>query len=325
MNQKIKIDDEEFRVIDAKEMMTVPDCFVRVNKIGIGHGEAKFYIGNDNSETRNFFDDFNRKCIFLKSDFLKYLEDAKTEYKNPSQPYIKKERMYHNWENYLDIVNKFPKEIIEFHIEFQSQIKGPRMYISSSNQIYKLVRIISLPNITYLSALKLETKNGKIIYYFKLFLDYFGENEHPSIIQEQVDRIQKNKNVGVKEKLQMIRARYGQGKYRESVLKECPFCPITLISDDRLLIASHIKPWVKSNSKEKLDAKNGFMLTPTYDFLFDRGYISFKDDKVILISPWLSKMTIKKLNLVPGKKYNLLPSEGREKYLNYHRMNIFKK
>jgi hypothetical protein len=32
----------------------------------------------------------------------------------------------------------------------------------------------------------------------------------------------------------------------------CPFCPITLISDDRLLIASHIKPWVASDDFEKL-------------------------------------------------------------------------
>lgn len=42
------------------------------------------------------------------------------------------------------------------------------------------------------------------------------------------------------------------------------------VSDDRLLIASHIKPWAASDEKEKIDPKNGFMFTPTFDFLFDR-------------------------------------------------------
>jgi hypothetical protein len=52
----------------------------------------------------------------------------------------------------------------------------------------------------------------------------------------------------LKEKFTQSHARIGQGKYREKLLKQCPICPITLVSDDRLLIASHIKPWAKSNS-----------------------------------------------------------------------------
>jgi len=45
MSQKINITGNEYEVIDAKEKMTVPDCWVLKNKIGEGHGEAKFYIG----------------------------------------------------------------------------------------------------------------------------------------------------------------------------------------------------------------------------------------------------------------------------------------
>ena len=125
--------------------------------------------------------------------------------------------------------------------------------------------------------------------------------------------------------MQLIRARIGQGKYRETLLMECPFCPVTIVSDDRLLIASHIKPWVDSNEKEKIDPKNGFMFTPTFDLLFDRGFISFSNDKRMLVSPWLSKMTLSKLNIVPDKRYEFLPVAGREFYLEYHRTNIFKK
>jgi hypothetical protein len=65
----------------------------------------------------------------------------------------------------------------------------------------------------------------------------------------------------------------------------------------RLLIASHIKPWAKSNSQEQLDPHNSFMFTPTFDFLFDRGFMSFTNNKKTILSPFLSKMTYSKLNI----------------------------
>lgn len=94
--------------------------------------------------------------------------------------------------------------------------------------------------------------------------------------------------------------------------------------NDRLLVASHIKPWVDSDDREKTDPKNGFMFTPTFDLLFDRGFITFTDDKKMIISPWLSKMTLSRLNIAPNKQYLMLPTKGREHYLDYHRTEIFK-
>lgn len=130
--------------------------------------------------------------------------------------------------------------------------------------------------------------------------------------------------ISATEKEQLSNARIGQGKYRQDLLNQCPYCPITMVSDDRLLIASHIKPWAKSNEQEKHDPKNGFMFTSTYDFLFDRGFISFTDDKKMLVSPWLSKMTCAKLSLVDQRLYTHLPTEGRTHYLEYHRSSRFK-
>ncbi len=98
-----------------------------------------------------------------------------------------------------------------------------------------------------------------------------------------------------------------------------------MVNDERLLIASHIKPWNKSDNFEKTDPKNGFMFTPTYDKLFDRGFISFESDGTMLVSPWISPMNQKRLNIFDGKKIKNLPTEGREKYLYYHRECVFKK
>jgi len=322
----IVIDNQTYEIIDAKEQMTVPDCWVLKNKIGGGHGEAKFYIGQDSEDIFKFFDDFSRKSFFLKKDLMKYLEEVKGEYNNPEQPYKNKKDMPKNWKSYFEGIKSFKDELQEFEIEHQTQIAKPRIYINSkskTDQIYKLIRTISLPNITYLSVIKLKSPTGDIVYYWKLFVDYFGEETPKSVIEKEEKEI---KESGLSEdvKENLSRARKGQGKYRENLLKECPYCPITIVSDDRLLIASHIKPWAHSEMNEKTDPKNGFMFTPTYDFLFDRGFITFTDDKKMIVSPWLSKMTKSKLNLADNKKYPLLVTEEREKYLDYHRKKIFK-
>jgi len=171
--------------------------------------------------------------------------------------------------------------------------------------------------------LKLQNINsGEIEYYFRLFADYFGEPEHPHILEEENRKIQSI--LGPKEQQIITKARIGQGKYREELLKLCPYCPITTISDDRILIASHIKPWAHSNDYEKTDPYNGFMFTPTFDYLFDRGFISFTNDKKIILSPFLSKVTYSKLGISPNKIYPLLPIDGREEYLEYHRNKILK-
>ena len=141
----------------------------------------------------------------------------------------------------------------------------------------------------------------------------------------QEETIENDEKISKKKKETIIRARIGQGKYREDLLEECPYCPFTLVNDERLLIASHIKPWAKADNEEKIDPKNGFMLTPTYDKLFDRGFITFDDEKKLIVSPWLSPMNQKRLNIYTGMLINKLPlDEKRKEYLKYHRENVFK-
>jgi len=322
---KIELLNQDFKVLDTKEKITIADSFVvRQNKIGGGNGEAKLYVGNDNQEIRDFFGaaGFAIPCFLLKRDLLRYLDETKAEYITPEQPYVNKEQLPNLWNERKQKIEQLPDKI-EFEVVEQTQIAGPRIYVKSSDNAYKLIRELSLPNITYISVVKLLDDNGQLTYYFRLFADYFGDVEHPYTIEkekEEIDNLQDSE-----EKKVLTRARVGQGKYREELLKLCPFCPITLVSDDRLLIASHIKPWAKSNDFEKTDPLNGFMLTPTFDFLFDRGFLSFTDDKKSILSPFLSNMTYSKIGISDGKTFSHVPIEGREGYLEYHRNEILKR
>jgi len=73
-----------------------------------------------------------------------------------------------------------------------------------------------------------------------------------------------------------IEIREGQQKFRSDVISEIDYCPITSINDKHLLIASHIKPWSRcDNYEDKVNPKNGLLLSPLFDKLFDRGFISF--------------------------------------------------
>ena len=53
-------------------MMTVPDCVVKApNKLGRGHGEAKFYISSK-EQMRSFYggEKFTANCFLLKKDLI---------------------------------------------------------------------------------------------------------------------------------------------------------------------------------------------------------------------------------------------------------------
>lgn len=103
-------------------------------------------------------------------------------------------------------------------------------------------------------------------------------------------------------------------------------CPITGIDDKRLLIASHIKPWVHSNNEERVNTKNGILLSPLFDKLFDKGIglITFTLEKRILISNKISKENIAKLNIFQNQEVENLDINGREEFLEYHRNLYFK-
>lgn len=90
-----------------------------------------------------------------------------------------------------------------------------------------------------------------------------------------------------------------------------------------VLIASHIKPYIKCNDDEKFDVDNGLLLSKNIDSLFDQGWISFENDGTVLLSKNLDENLKKYLsNKKLDKKY--LQSQKRLKYLKYHRENVFK-
>lgn len=321
----IEISGQPYSVVDTIERITIADSFVvRSNKIGGGNGEAKLYVGQEGETLRSFWGNrpFTAHCFLLKEDLLRYLDDTQVEYLHPQQTYQHTPDLALLWGERKAKIEALPNEIISFEIEEQAQIRGPRIYIKGTTYAFHWLRELSLPNITFISIVRLLDHEHRVHFYFRLFADYFGSSVHPYALQQQ-DEVYAHADKSVP--TEASRARKGQGIFRSKLLAECPFCPITSVSDDRLLIASHIKPWIVCDDLEKIDPKNGLMLTPTFDRLFDQGFLSFTDDKRSILSPFLSKTTYSKLGISDDRLYPMLPTEGREQYLEYHRQRILKR
>jgi hypothetical protein len=88
----------------------------------------------------------------------------------------------------------------------------------------------------------------------------------------------------------LVIQRVGQDVFRKALLAYWGGrCPLTGITDEALLRASHIVPWVECETdKHRLDVHNGLLLSALWDAAFDAGMVSFTDDGAVLASCRLS-------------------------------------
>lgn len=123
-----------------------------------------------------------------------------------------------------------------------------------------------------------------------------------------------------------INVRINQSKFRKRVLDNFHSqCCLSNISENDLLIASHIVPWADKKDI-RLDPKNGLCLSVLYDKLFDKGYFTLTNklevrtiDNRINLSNSLNQI----LNEIEGKKINSPKLKPKIEYLEYHRKKIF--
>jgi len=330
----MKVNGEELQTLEVfPNMMTVPDCVVLgPNKLGRGHGEAKFYIASK-EDMYAFYghEAFEAECFMLKTDLIAYMKAIKNEYMNPSQDYAKKELLPKLWVERMNMILKL-EDVIFFTAYDQNQIAGPRGYINSSDKGYKIIREIALPLVSYIYVEKVGAESHPL-YYWKLFVDFdaIWEKQNGPLVfnygkqKENAVEVIKESKKDKEKKQEISRAREGQGKYREQLLEQCRFCPMTMIADERLLIASHIKPWAASDDNEKVDPYNGYMLSPLYDKLFDRGFITFTENRHVILSEFISPFTWRQIGLKNDSFIKALPMDDKRiEYLQFHHESVFK-
>jgi predicted restriction endonuclease len=143
-------------------------------------------------------------------------------------------------------------------------------------------------------------------------LDYWEHKLELEIISD--------KSVRETERLSIIRARVGQGLFKERVNLIETKCRITGVENHVHLIASHCKPWRDSNNEERLNGENGLLLTPSIDHLFDRGFISFENSGTLIISPVAHHSSLLRMGVNTKEIVNVGGfSSCQKKFLDFHR------
>lgn len=141
-------------------------------------------------------------------------------------------------------------------------------------------------------------------------------------VNRDIDEINNDQSITDTEKEMLIKSRKGQGKYRKKLIEYWKGCAVSNCKNIELLKASHIKPWCRSNNKERLDVYNGLLLNPNFDALFDKGFISFDNAGNILISSRLDENARDIFHIHSDIK--IAVNEAHFKYLEFHRDIIFK-
>jgi hypothetical protein len=118
----------------------------------------------------------------------------------------------------------------------------------------------------------------------------------------------------------IVRARRGQGLFKQRVMQIESRCRITGVDNPIHLLASHSKPWRDSSNEERLNGENGLLLTPSIDHLFDRGFIGFEDSGTLIISPVAHKPSLRSMGVETERLTNVGTfTEGQRQFLDFHR------
>ena len=147
------------------------------------------------------------------------------------------------------------------------------------------------------------------------------------IPSKELDKI-KLEDFSGETKKSVVQIRLKQSFFRQAVLSSYQGkCCMTGLSDQRLLVASHIIPWSKDKAN-RLNPSNGLCLSALHDKAFDQGLITISPDWKIKVSKYLEESNNKfcrsAIASLHSKKIELpekfLPSL---EFLDYHNKNIF--
>ncbi|WP_431800034.1 HNH endonuclease [Halobacillus andaensis] len=264
------------------------------------------------------------KTTFFRVPALEPVERSREyfSYEEPIRCFIIYEYLFnsraHRWLD-MNIIGINPKESRGYQsmgVLHYVGIKDKHKGIFSNLSIYKAVNILEQQEYDFDLIIQFLYRYNELVVNEKIHGD----------VQKELESIIKSKTtieLTDTEKEQIIKSRIGHTTFKKALIhieKKCKLCGI---SDERFLVASHIKPWSQSNHQERLDAFNGLLLCPNHDVLFDKGYISFSENGAILISKSLEEDTMVLLDIDETSKINL--NKKQQYYMQWHRENLFLK
>lgn len=147
---------------------------------------------------------------------------------------------------------------------------------------------------------------------------FVREPEPDAEILEDLHRIEDDPELPVTQRVQLAKARVGQGLFRKRVILLDEACRVTGVTDKRVLIASHIKAWKDSTNAERISGYNGILLSPHVDALFDDHLITFEDNGQMHVHLSLPDDVLERWSIDPKRRVEAFRQE-QSPFLSHHR------
>ena len=131
------------------------------------------------------------------------------------------------------------------------------------------------------------------------------------------------------EQLTTIPVRIGQRFFRDALLSAYRGrCCITGLATPELLIASHIVPWHEDRAN-RVNPRNGLLLSALHDKAFDRGLITVAEDMTVRVGSGLAdegdSFFAEAIGAYDGRPIELAEKfQPEREFLDYHREEVFR-
>ena len=147
------------------------------------------------------------------------------------------------------------------------------------------------------------------------------EAEQLGSTQSEVVKMKPQISSGPTEKKVLASRRVTQPQFRMNLIRRWNGrCAVTGCAEVGVLTASHIVPWRHATDAERNDPDNGLLLSPVYDTLFDKEFISFDQKGRIKLGRMMAGQ-YQALG-VTGEECIEGLTEGHLKYLARHRAKL---
>lgn len=118
-------------------------------KIGIGAGEARLFVGQK-SDINNIRSFFNTKAFFFEvKDLICYLDKAKDEFYNPTQPYLSRDGLQYIYVSNRNQLLSTKRTVVS--LRYNLKADPLRCYLVLDPMYrndYKMLRSICIPRLT---------------------------------------------------------------------------------------------------------------------------------------------------------------------------------
>ncbi len=224
----------------------------------------------------------------------------------------------------------------KFEPDFYAAMRrDPNLFTQLYNQVLSAARELGITTQKLPDFLMLEGLD---------YADLLGQDElnHQDLLRVVTSMVAQQRgrhlvDVGETERVVEQKIRNGQHRFATIVLENfsytCGFCGFApkRLRGNKLLVASHIKPWAACDDNERLDFRNGVAACPTHDAAFDTGLITVNGGLRVHQSPKLEASS----RADPGvdqyfgqalRPKLVVPKRGQRpgnSYLEWHHEHVF--